>query len=217
MIIGKFRWRIAQFFEALWWRRYLRGKSQSEYLTWKKDYWRQFLADLNFHLSPDERILDAGCGPAGIFTILSNASIDAVDPLLDTYQNNLVQFAPEDYPNVHFYAQKLEDFYPEHVYDTVFCLNALNHVDKLPAALDRLAALVKPGARLVLSIDAHQYPFLQRIFHLFPGDILHPHQYNLAAYETMVCTRGFSIQQKQMLKKDLIFAYWALVFQKNTA
>lgn len=215
MSFRNFRWRIAQFFEALWWRKYLHGKSKSEYLDWKKEYWRRFLANLDLQLSSNERVLDAGCGPAGIFTIISNPSVDAVDPLLDNYQNSLVQFAPEDYPNVRFFAQKIEDFQSDYQYDTIFCLNALNHVESLPAALDRLASLSKPGARLILSIDAHRRPLLQPIFQWFPGDILHPHQYELATYETMTCKRGFSIQQKRMLKKDWIFAYWILVFRKN--
>ncbi len=206
---------MAQFFEIRWWRRYLAGKDKAVYLQWKKDYWRQFLMQTGVEFSYGEKVLDAGCGPAGIFIVLNAQKVDAVDPLLDLYRKKLSHFHPDDAPHTRFYGQKIEDFNTDTLYDTVFCLNAINHVADLPLCLDRLTALTKPGGTLVLSVDAHNSPLLKFIFRLFPGDVLHPHQYDLTEYEAMLTGRGLTLERKFLIKKERIFGYWALVGRKK--
>ncbi len=209
------RWQIAQFFELHWWRRYLARKEKTTYLDWKRRYWRQFLAQTGIELKPDGKVLDVGCGPAGIFMVLTSQQVDAIDPLLDQYKVKLPHFRAEDYPNTRFFCQKIENFKPGYTYDTLFCLNAVNHVADLPACLDRLSSLTKAGGILVLSVDAHNHSFLKRIFQLFPGDILHPQQYELAEYEAMLEARGFSLESKFLIKREWIFGYWVLEMRRS--
>jgi 2-polyprenyl-6-hydroxyphenyl methylase/3-demethylubiquinone-9 3-methyltransferase len=204
------RWQIAQFFEIRWWRRYLSGKDKSAYLAQKRRYWVGILGQLRQPPAPGERVLDAGCGPAGIFIALPGQQVDALDPLLPAYTAQLPHFSPEDYPNVRFLPLPLENFSPERPYDTVFCLNAINHVADLPRSLDRLVASARAGGRLVLSVDAHRHRWLQRIFQWLPGDILHPHQYGLTDYADMLRTRGCVVEQTLRLKKGLVFDYFLL-------
>lgn len=205
------RWKIAQFFEIHWWRHYLSGKDKTVYLDWKTKYWNDFLVKTGITPVAGECVLDAGCGPAGIFTVLDLQQVDAVDPLLDLYCQKLSHFHPDDSPWTQFICQKIEDYFPGSQYDTVFCLNAVNHVANLPLCLDRLTALTKPGGLLVLSVDAHNFSLLKQLFRLFPGDILHPHQYDLAEYEAMLIKRGVRIERCVLLKKAWIFSYWVLV------
>jgi len=205
------RWQIAQFFEIRWWRFYLSGKEKTAYLDWKKDYWKQFLAQTGVEPLPGEKILDAGCGPAGIFMVLPRQRVDALDPLLGHYRREIPHFRPADYPHTTFFCEKIERYFPERQYDIVFCLNAINHVADLHRCLDRLALLTKPEGTLVLSVDVHNSNFLKRVFRLFPGDILHPHQHDLAEYEAMLVKRGFYLERKIQIKKELVFGYWVLV------
>ncbi len=205
------RWRVAQFFEMQWWKRYLAGKEKPHYLAWKKNYWRTFLGTSAIEVTHDARVLDAGCGPAGIFTILDTQTVDALDPLLEKYQAVLPHFNPADYPKVRFISQALEDYSPEQPYDIVFCLNAINHVADLPRCLDRLVALTRPNGILAVSIDAHNYKWIKRLFQIIPGDILHPHQYDLPAYQEMLVVRGCTIKRTVLLKKEGIFSYYLLV------
>lgn len=205
------RWKIAQFFEIRWWQHYLSGKDKTVYLAWKKNYWKSFLLQIGINPAAGEKVLDAGCGPAGIFTVLSTQQVDALDPLLDLYRKRIPHFQPADFPWTQFFCQRIEDFFPVNQYDTVFCLNAVNHVSNLPLCLDRLVGLTKPGGLLVLSVDAHNIPLLKRLFRLIPGDILHPHQYDLAEYEAMLTARGVRIERKVLIKKAWIFGYWVLV------
>ena len=107
------RWQIAQFFEMRWWRRYLSGKEKDAYLDWKKNYWRALLDRLDLSIPNGATVLDAGCGPAGIFTVLPTNKVDALDPLLDQYERHLPHFRKSDYPQVHFICAPLEQFEPE--------------------------------------------------------------------------------------------------------
>jgi len=104
------RWRVAQFFEIRWWQRYLSGHDKTAYLAWKRRYWFDFLKKSGLEIPPGASVLDAGCGPAGIFIILGSQTVDALDSLLDRYEKHLPHFCYSDYPNVRFFSQPLETF-----------------------------------------------------------------------------------------------------------
>jgi 2-polyprenyl-3-methyl-5-hydroxy-6-metoxy-1,4-benzoquinol methylase len=213
------RWKIAQAFEIRWWQRYLKNKPTTDYRAWKSSYWLTMLKNINLSdilKDPKHRILDAGCGPAGIFMLFKNHEIvDALDPLLGEYETKLSHFKQSNYPNVHFYVQTLESFKKQGVYDTLFCLNAINHVADLNKCFDILVNATKSGGNLVISIDAHNYEVLKNIFQLIPGDILHPHQYNLKEYSEMLTNRGCIIENSLLYKKDFIFNYFILIAKKK--
>ncbi len=200
------KWTLAQALEIRWWRQYLRGKSVDGYLDQKKAYWQRVLTHLDVG-EVNGRILDAGCGPAGIFTIFPQQEIVAVDPLLERYAAELAHFNPAWYPNVQFISKPLEAFAANEKYDFLFCLNAINHVKDIDKAMDQLLAAARPGATLVLSIDAHKYAALKWLFRTIPGDALHPHQYDLAEYRAMLTGRGCSIHQEWISKTGKIFDY----------
>ncbi|MFK7932494.1 MAG: class I SAM-dependent methyltransferase [Saprospiraceae bacterium] len=208
------RWRIAQFAEIRWWQNYLKKRDKSEYLSWKRSYWQTFLERTEVNLEIGQRILDMGCGPAGIFTQLADYQVTAVDPLLQQYEDKIPHFQPIDYSNVSFVNQSLEQYVPTLVFPTVFCINAINHVADLDLAFDNLINCTDRNGTLVVSIDAHNYPFLKHIFRLLPGDILHPHQYDLAEYRAMLTQRNCTIEKEILYKKDGIFDYWVLVARK---
>ncbi len=210
----KLRWKIAQAAEIKWWQNYLKNKPKADYLQWKKDYWRDLVAKTGIQLKPNDRVMDAGCGPAGVFMVLEDQKVDALDPLLEQYEQKLAHFDRQAYPNVDFFAQPLEDFSATEEYDTLFCLNAINHVSDLEACFDKLVKATKTGGNLVVSIDAHNYSFFKHTFRLLPGDILHPHQYDLDEYQKMLINRGCTVSKSLLFKKEFFFDYYVLVAQK---
>ncbi|BDS12511.1 class I SAM-dependent methyltransferase [Aureispira anguillae] len=211
----KLRWKIAQAAEIRWWQGYLNKKNKAEYLDWKKKYWATFLKDCQLKIPAQASCLDAGCGPAGIFTILEQQKVDAVDPLLDRYEKKLSHFKTIDYPTVNFIASPLEHFAPKQPYDYVFCLNAINHVSDLDQCWEQLFDATKKGGTLIVSIDAHNHSFFKHLFRAIPGDILHPHQYDLAEYETMLTNRGGKILKTIHKTKAFFFDYYVLVVEKT--
>lgn len=208
------RWKIAQAAEIRWWQMYLKKKPIDDYLFWKKKYWEKILGKLNLNFSEGEKILDAGCGPTGIFMILEKYKTDALDPLVEDYENKTAHFSKKDYPNVQFFSEPLEGFSPKEKYDKVFCLNAINHVADLSLCFDKIVDFAKDGGTLVVSIDAHNHTFLKKIFQLLPGDILHPHQFDVKEYTKMMTDRGCKFEQSILTDETFIFNHYILVFTK---
>lgn len=188
-------------------------KTPEDYLEQKAAYWQRVMKELGIAVPPGSTVLDAGCGPAGIFMVLDGAAVTAVDPLLERYQA-LPHFQPAQYTGVAFRQMALEDLEEGAMYDYVFCLNVINHVADMQLALLRLRQALKPDGTCWLSVDAHRYPILQPVFAAIPGDVLHPHQYTLTQYETEVERAGFSILRKQLLKPGGLFNYWVFELKR---
>ena len=205
------RWQLAQAVEVKWWNNYLRNRDKDEYYQWKKSYWTTFLDDIDCRLpETSAKILDAGCGPAGIFTILDNHQVTAIDPLLDKYESSLDQFEIKDYPYVNFITSPLEKIPLNQQFEMVFCLNVINHVKSIQSSLRNLFNALRPGGKLVISTDAHNSNFLKHLFQLIPGDILHPHQYNIEEYKSFINNAGFQISSAKKVKSENIFGYWVI-------
>ncbi|NNE29313.1 MAG: class I SAM-dependent methyltransferase [Saprospiraceae bacterium] len=210
-----FRWKIAQKAELKWWENYLSSKSVPEYQAWKRDYWEKFLNFLPFPIKAGATVLDAGCGPAGIFTVLNKQEVTACDPLLDQYSKKLEHFSPEAFPWTQFENVAIEKMDFEEKFDYVFCINAINHVDSLELSCRKLVKALKPNGWLVVSTDAHNMGLLKKLFQAVPGDILHPHQYNRSEYRNFLEKEGVNLGSGKLIKKELIFSYWLEWGQKK--
>jgi len=238
---SSFRWKVAQWFELRWWKSYLRGKNKEEYLAWKKSYWQNILSLVSdkVKLNPSKTIIDLGCGPAGVFIALPQNKVTAVDPLIDEYENQTPFFSKSNYPNVTFVKSTIEEFEVSVIasealrakqspssrveiasqslamtYDVVFCMNCINHVHDIEKGFEKLKEVCADGGTLVLSIDAHNFSFFKHLFRLIPGDILHPHQYDLAEYKIFLEKQGFEIVKTELLKQEFLFGHWVVVAEK---
>lgn len=211
------KWRLAQKVELWWWKNYLQKKDKATYLEWKKNYWQQLLMHVEAvtPIPPEATILDAGCGPAGVFICFPNNKVTAVDPLLSEYGQHLGQFDLQGYPWVNFVNAPLEKYTCDRPFDFVFCMNAVNHVSDLPKAWEVLSACTRDAGYLIVTIDAHNHGIFKRLFRLVPGDILHPHQYDLTEYREMIRKGGFNILSELKVKKGFFFDHYILVAQKT--
>ncbi|HET8963228.1 MAG TPA: methyltransferase domain-containing protein [Chitinophagales bacterium] len=210
------KWNIAQNAEAQWWQNYLKGKDVTAYHNWKKNYWQNILNSIAnvCSVNPGMEILDAGCGPAGIFMNLTQCNVDAIDPLLENYNSALPHFKKSDYPYVTFYNTPMEQYSTDKQYDIVFCMNAINHVIDMEYSYSLLGKWVKPGGKLVITIDAHNFSFFKYLFRLIPGDILHPHQYDLKEYAGFITRNGCKILMQEKLKSEFFFNHYLQVAEK---
>lgn len=210
------RWKIAQWFELRWWMRYLSAKDKLKYLEWKRNYWTELLNSLPITKDfSGKSVLDAGCGPAGIFIALPESSITAIDPLVDRYESSLQTFSKTDYPNVCFINKPIEAYTADRKFDMVFCMNAINHTRNIDAAFDNLVNVLKANGDLVVTIDVHNYKGFQLLFKAIPGDILHPHQYTLQQYKTMLTSRNLNITHTALVKRGLLFNHYVIVATKS--
>ena len=209
------RWRIAQWLEIRWWRQYLHSKDKADYYEKKSKYWYRVLNTLDFPVPNEQQVLEVGCGPAGIFTILNTCKVLALDPLITKYETHLPHFKPEDYPWVTFENVAIEQAKLS-AYPLVFCFNAINHIADWERGLDQLTALTLPGGTLILGIDVHNHSWLKHIFRWLPGDALHPQQHDRNDYRRALQKRGWIVEKEQVLKKGLIFDYWTVILHYNT-
>lgn len=216
-MIKFFQWKIAQVAELKWWKNYLKKTSLSDYKKYKSNYWNELLITISpfTNISKEQTILDAGCGPAGIFIVFDHHKVTAIDPLLDTYDKNISHFKKQNYPNVTFINSAIEDYTSTNTYDHVFCINCINHVANINSSVKNLNRLTKSNGKLYLSIDTHNFNMLKWIFRILPFDILHPHQHNLAEYETMLTKQGFILEKSLCLKKRFIFNYHLIIATKQ--
>jgi len=212
------RWKIAQFFEGLWWRYYTMNADPAEYLSWKTRYWQDFLEkyEVQIPYASAKNILDAGCGPAGIFIIL-NKDTTAIDPLLLTYEEELTIFDRSWYPDVQFHNMSIEAMVLDNSFDLIFCMNALNHVADIKKSLRNLFHYARPGATFVLSVDVHRYQLLKAIFRIFQADILHPHQDSTEDYLSLLSEAGFQVENNYLLRENGIFDYKVFIAKKPQA
>lgn len=208
------RWRLAQYLERYWWRRYLRHKTPADYLAEKTAYWQRTLETLNWQPLPGRRVLDAGCGPAGVFLHLHTIeAVTALDPLLEHYADELDIFSPDAYPQVTFLSCPLEATIPGPAFAAIYCFNAINHVADWGRALDVLTAAAAPGCRMILTSDVHHRRWLRPIFRALPGDLLHPQQHSAAEYRQALAARGWTIEKEVVLREETVFHYvgWVAV------
>ncbi|TNE80552.1 MAG: class I SAM-dependent methyltransferase [Bacteroidetes bacterium] len=209
------RWKIAQNAELLWWKRYLKDKNHDSYLTWKKEYWTQFLERCKIRPEPHQQILDIGCGPAGIFLNMPKDACTAVDPLMDQYMEEFPWLV--NYPDATLQKGRLEGFETSDKFDLIFCLNAVNHVADWDSAMMALWHALKPGGTLILSSDVHRFPLLKYPFRLIQGDILHPQQHDLKDYLKFFTNHygKDALQQSTLYKVDGLFLYYVFQLKKS--
>lgn len=212
----KWRWNAAQFAERKWWQQYLKNKDIPTYLAWKRNYWLDLLKKCThyFSLKNEDLILDAGCGPAGMFMLFDNYKTVAFDPLINLYEKDLPHFKKSMYPSISFVNAGLEDFEYPTKFDVLFCMNAINHVADIEQSFENLISFANKDAHIIVTIDAHNHASFKHLFRLLPGDILHPHQYDLNEYQNMLIKRGCIILGTELLKHEFFFDHYLLVAKK---
>ena len=208
------RWEWAQWFKKRWWKRYLKSHTVQGYLDWKKSYWINFIDQIEVSIEPKARVLDVGCGPAGIFNITEEHETVACDPLLPYYESNLDHFSKEKYKHLKFVSTPFESTSWIYEFDITFCLNVINHVKDFDGALKRLVEATKPNGKIVISIDCHNFLFPKWLLRIVPIDILHPHQYDLSEYLSKFKSHGLKIDKKTLIKTGFYFNYYAVVCTK---
>lgn len=82
-------------------------------------------------------------------------------------------------------------------WDTIFCLHVLEHAPVPSEVLDRIAALLNPGGRLILAVPNAAgvgYDRLGVDWHWFQGPLLHVSHFTTAAVSRLLHRRGFQLE-----------------------
>ncbi len=208
-------WQTAQRLEITWWQSYLSRQNLDSYRAWKLAYWQKILKDIEY-LFPQNaiRVLDAGCGPSGIFMALPNKEVTAVDPLIKRY-NQFSFLNSDDYPHVRFEACPFESFDIGQPYPVVFAMNAINHFRDIEASVRKLIQCTAEDGLLVISIDVHRYKSLKHLLRLIKIDRMHPWQFDGSEYRSMFQQNGVELKYENLIKKGFVFNHCLMVFAKK--
>ena len=140
------------------------------------------------------RVLDVGAG-IGTFTALvaESAHVVALEPDPTFAQHLTTRFAGDD--NVKIAQGSATDLDPSAIgkpFDTIVCLNVLEHIPDDTAALEHFHRLLAPGGLLLLLVPAH--PFL---FGSLDRAVGHERRYRQAGLRRLLEQSGFEIGNLQ--------------------
>lgn len=119
----------------------------------QKEIWPEIRV-LAGSVKPGAKVLDVGCGNGRLLEVLLDKSVDYLG--IDS-SSSLIALAKNNYPQFVFQINDILDLskLPNDYYDEIFCLAVILH---LPGrvlrvqALKNLAAKLKPGGRLIISV-----------------------------------------------------------------
>lgn len=94
-------------------------------------------------------VVEIGCGPIGIISIIEAKETIGLDPLMDEY----IKMLGEEQGVYYINAKGEEVPLPDNYADIVFCSNVLNHVQEPEKVLSEIARIMKQKG--ILYFDVH--------------------------------------------------------------
>lgn len=130
----------------------------SAILTWGKIHQEvKYLQDLALDkdVFNSMRLLDIGSGPHPSALVFENCEVYCLDPLLPEYIN--LGFPLHYYDRVKFIHARSEDVpVPEHFFDAVISVNALDHVDDFNKTAMEIQRILKPEGKIRFHLHYHK-------------------------------------------------------------
>lgn len=128
----------------------LESMSQAEfYNQWTLSKFKQFL---------NGEILEIGCGTGNFTSTLSKyGNVTAID-----IDKNLIKKIKQNNPNIDIGFGDIEKriyFFKEKTFDTIVCINVLEHIFDDIQALKNIFRLLKKRGNLILLVPIHQFLF----------------------------------------------------------
>ncbi len=152
------------------------------------------------------RVLEIGAGIGNITTWLLPRDRYLASDINPHYLRYLENFAVGK-PYLEVARLDLEDqqaFQPwQGRFDTVVCLNVLEHVADPAAALDHLLSVLEPGGRLILYV-----PQGQRLYSSLDQVLGHRCRYHRATLQRELTEAGFTVELTRDFNRSSVPAWW---------
>jgi 2-polyprenyl-3-methyl-5-hydroxy-6-metoxy-1,4-benzoquinol methylase len=201
------RWKEAQKSEIDCWDNIKKKIVSEEYLKKKIIFWEKMFKKINLKcdINKKKSFLDFGCGPNGIVLVFQKKkNLVCLDPLMKEYLRinpKLKKFKAK------YVSSKIEEFSTSEKFNYIFGFNSLDHVDSIKDTLKKIKSLLDKNGRFMISINCHNFKFMQKILlkTSFIFDSPHPHQYTLNDYVLFLEKNGFKVIDKINLDDEVYF------------
>jgi ubiquinone/menaquinone biosynthesis C-methylase UbiE len=118
------------------------------YKMCRKDY-PDILEELE--KEPFQDLLDAGCGPAPMISLLSEKYPNRKYTGLDLTPAMIEQAKQKNIPNTTFVVGDCENFpFPDNSFDAIICANSFHHYPNPQAFFDSVQRCLRPNGKLIL-------------------------------------------------------------------
>ena len=164
----------------------------------RRDFWNEYLDVIRRHrpFQPGDRVLDVGCGPAGIITAVEDfCERYGVDPLMDFFGGEY-----ELSPAIHYSQQQGETLdFEDGFFQAVACVNVLDHTRDWQAVLREIGRVLAPGGCFLLELDTFRgFEYFRKRFkrwtRIVRGRIeKHPHTLRIRDVTRAARRAGFEI------------------------
>lgn len=142
------------------------------------------------------RVLDLGAGTGTLTRLAADAADEVVAVEPDGDLVPVLRARVADKPNVTIVQAAAEslDALPYAGFDSIVCLNVLEHIDDDEAALKVIRRVVVPGGRLVLLVPAH--PFL---YGEIDRTVSHHRRYAVREFEALLERSQFEVEDLRLV------------------
>ena len=202
------KWKRAQKKELECWSYNQPRISGPRYMALKREYWKNIMKTTGISLSsltrPGVSVLEAGCGPTGVFILFSQKqkNYDILDPLLDEYES---LYAHAFNAGTKF-ACALEELEAKKSYDIILVINAIDHCQDITAFLAKLHQLLAPGGKVYIAVNTHKRKWTAALWRLFQPllEPHHPFHFTTAQFKTLF-ERLFRVVEVADIEEDVLW------------
>jgi SAM-dependent methyltransferase len=92
----------------------------------------------------------------------------------------------------------------ENCFDTVLCLNVLEHLDDAGRVLESLAATIRPGGSLVVLV-----PNVPGVYGSLDRKMGHQRRYSQTTLGQLLAAHGFAVETAESFNKAALLPWWA--------
>jgi glycosyltransferase involved in cell wall biosynthesis len=139
-----------------------------------------------------QRVLEIGAGNGNLSRFLTDRGFVLLTDSGSTYVNALARKF-DAFPNVRVDCLNLETFeaeeYKNYSFDSVLCLNVLEHVREDQRALSELKEVLSPGGKLILLVPAHSSLYCK-----LDKNLGHYRRYEREELSRKIRTAGFIVE-----------------------
>jgi 2-polyprenyl-3-methyl-5-hydroxy-6-metoxy-1,4-benzoquinol methylase len=148
-------------------------------------------------------ILEVGAGIGNLTQFLLGAKrVTCVEPEAE-YKHALKAIA-DKHQNVHYYAVPVGDIPDEEgEYDSVLCVNVLEHIEDEKHALEAMAKRIKPGGYVVLYVPAVRWAY-----GVMDEKLGHFRRYNRRQLRHLAVDCGLQVQKMKYVNFVGLWGWW---------